>query len=640
MKKLLSSLTQVIRRRTIFSRLLMMFILATLLPLLLFSAWSYRYSSRLIREKIFVSYHEMLNQISGELNQKLKKIRNDSIEISYLTEIQDVLANYEKKSSRELNLSKIEIAKEMSRKYAFDNIVSGIILYTKDLQRMDIYGVETSNYDLKQDYLVDFIDEIRSQNGRCVFRAANRNDQIEKSFLGNGCAILVGKAVKEPKTGEILGYMITQVDELHLSDIFRDVAYSLGARIFILNEEGMVISASGQDSGQIGELFEPEEERVTLLTSPVTEDFFYSARFGNKPTELLSNALDYSAWNVFFLAPQSQMSAQLTTSVASLLRICLVCMLLGIAVTFVFTSSILHPLSQVVDGMEAFEKGNLTVVLDEQGSDEITRLASQFNKMTKEINLLLETEKNNENQKRILEIQALQAQINPHFLSNTLNTVSSIAQIRGEDTIRELVNAIIELLRDSMKNDDSLHPVSEELNQVRNYITIQDYRLLGKFTMETDVDPLILSCLMPRFTLQPIIENAIIHGIEPLKKRGTILLRGYQSEEMLIFEVTDNGQGMTVQQINRVLQESNEERHRFSGMGIKNVNERIRLLMGKEYGLSIISEVGSFTTVKVILPLIKQTHAGSRQTEDEMEDEIGTPVSGVISEEKQFIEEK
>ena len=219
----------------------------------------------------------------------------------------------------------------------------------------------------------------------------------------------------------------------------------------------------------------------------------------------------------------------------------------------------------------------------------------------------MERIRGDEKEKRKLEIQALQAQINPHFLSNTLNTVSYIAKMKREETIEVLINATIGLLCDSMKNDDSMHTVEDEIRLIRNYITIQDYRLLGKFTVDIQIEEGIRSCMIPRFILQPVVENSIIHGIEPANRRGVISIKGSRRENHIFFTITDNGIGIESDRIEKVISEpSNQEKARFSGIGIGNVDRRIRLMMGEEYGLIMKSEKNIFTTTEIRLPVLRK----------------------------------
>lgn len=604
MKKLREfSVIYLLRRKKIFGRLLFMFILATLLPITFFAIWSYRRNSIVIQEKVFVSVNEILNQITGAMNQKVEKIRNDSIEISYMSEIQHVLSDYDSMNHRERNQAKLDIMTEMSRKYVFDNVVSGIILYTLDGQRMDAYGPEVENVELKEPYLKDFLDICYSRNGKCVFLAVNQAEEERRSVIYRDKVLIVGKAVKHNKTGNIIGYSLLQIEESQFSDIYKELTYSMGAKALVLDEEGTVISTAG-GYAEVGEGYPSEKTRRQLLQSDEHSEDFQEIWISNEKMGMLSKKMEANGWQVFFLIPYRHLQEEVSTVFMNFLMIAMVCIVFGIIVTFIFSRSIIGPLGQVVDGMEEFEKGNLSVVLNETGADEITKLSAQFNKMTKEINSLMEQEKNSEKEKRKLEIQALQAQINPHFLANTLNTASYIARIRHEEIVGNLLNATINLLRASMKNDDSFHSVEEEMESIKSYVTIQEYRLLGKFNMEIQLEPEIEKYQMPRFILQPVVENAIIHGIEPLKKRGVVTLKGYQDGKELVFEITDNGIGMTEEQITGILQEKkNVKKSRFSGVGIGNVNKRIQLLMGKEYGLTIISEKDKYTTVFVKLPV-------------------------------------
>ena len=204
-------------------------------------------------------------------------------------------------------------------------------------------------------------------------------------------------------------------------------------------------------------------------------------------------------------------------------------------------------------------------------------------------------------------IQALQAQINPHFLANTLNIVSFIAKMKNENSIVTLVNAIIELLRGSMKNDDHLQRVSDEIELLKHYITIQDYRLMSKFDVAYEIDTSIETYLIPKFILQPIVENAIIHGIEPSNRRGLIQIRGYQKKRNLIFEIKDNGVGIPQTEFSKILNNrKNEEKGRFTGIGVGNVNNRIKLLLGNQYGLELKSEENEYTAIIIKLPIKKR----------------------------------
>lgn len=212
------------RNVNIFNRLFIMFIFATLLPLIMTEVWSYRKSSSVIQEKVFISVNEVMNQLSSNVDKKIEKVRNDSIEISYMPEIQDVLSNYEEYNSRMLNSAKVNITQMMSTKYVFDNIVSSITLYTLEHQRVNVYGEDIYNVTLEGEFLEAFLEECDENDGKCVFRAVNGEDARYRG-RGNkqGGEIVIGKVVKQRKSGAVIGYMVMQVDESNFSDIYKAI---------------------------------------------------------------------------------------------------------------------------------------------------------------------------------------------------------------------------------------------------------------------------------------------------------------------------------------------------------------------------------------------------------------------------------
>ena len=602
MKKVVLLIVEKLRGHRIFYRLLMMFIFATLLPITFFSIWSYRKNSQVIREKVYDSVNAVLDQFSNQINQKIEKIRNDSIEISYMSEIQDAVMNYKGYNNRELNKLKINVTKEMSTKYAFDNIVAGITLYTLEGEKINVYGESVYTINLSETYLEEFLPYLQEKGGKCVFRSVNEKDQEALANLKRE-AIIVGKAIKQSNTGNTIGYMLLQINENNFSDIYAGMNKNMNARAFILDSEGTVISTVG-DYADIGELYPDEKIREQLLKANL--ELKEQQKLDREDIVLMGRKMSKNDWKLFFLIPNSYLQTGLSGALLNFIAISVICISIGIIVTFIFSYSIILPLNEVNKGLQQFEEGNLSISLSEKAHDEITALSIQFNHMAKKINGLLDKVKNDEKQKRKLEIQALQAQINPHFLANTLNTAAYIARMKREETIEILLNAIIELLRNSMKNDDSMHLIKNEIELIKQYITIQDYRLLGKFTVNIQIDPEIEKYSIPRFILQPVVENAIIHGVEPLDRRGAISIRGYLQDEKILFVITDNGVGMEKEQVEKTLNNRcNIEKGRFSGVGIGNVNSRMQLIFGEQYGLTIKSEKNMFTSVVISFPKVQ-----------------------------------
>ena len=210
-----------------------------------------------------------------------------------------------------------------------------------------------------------------------------------------------------------------------------------------------------------------------------------------------------------------------------------------------------------------------------------------------------------EEQKRLVEIAFLEAQINPHFISNVLNNVIWMAKIQHADNIVPLVKSLNTMLQNVMHQEHDLIPLKDELEYLDNYLRIVEYSGSYDFTLEKDIDENTQDLLVLRFILQPILENAIYHGLpQGLDKEGKITISAHIIESKLILTVEDNGEGMTDQQITFILEEQVKDRKHFNGIGIPNVKERIQLFFGKEYGLAYESKLGRYTRAVFTLPVI------------------------------------
>lgn len=223
--------------------------------------------------------------------------------------------------------------------------------------------------------------------------------------------------------------------------------------------------------------------------------------------------------------------------------------------------------------------------------------------MVTRIQKLMEQVRNEEVTLRKTELRALQAQINPHFLYNTLDSIAWMCEEERSREAVEMVNALARLFRISISKGHELIPIEKELEHARSYLKIQNYRYKNQFTYSFEVDENCLSYYCNKITLQPLIENAIYHGINRMIDEGEIIVRIYERGSEVIFEVEDNGVGMTEEQCSQILHHEPGDK---SGIGIKNVNDRIRIYFGEQYGLSIESELDEGTKIIINMPKIRE----------------------------------
>ena len=237
------------------------------------------------------------------------------------------------------------------------------------------------------------------------------------------------------------------------------------------------------------------------------------------------------------------------------------------------------------------------------GTREVQELSDSFGHMVVRIQRLMTTVREEEVNLRKTELKALQAQINPHFLYNTLDSIAWMCeQGRNADAVK-MVHALARLFRISISKGHELIPIAKEIEHAESYLQIQKYRYKNQFTYEFDVDPECLEYYCNKITLQPIIENAINHGLDLLVEEGSILVRVRQDGGDIVFYVQDNGVGMSAEQIRAIMQRGPSDR---TGIGIKNVNDRLKIYFGKNYGLRITSEPDVGTCVEIRMPKIQE----------------------------------
>ena len=315
----------------------------------------------------------------------------------------------------------------------------------------------------------------------------------------------------------------------------------------------------------------------------------------------------YTGWETIGVFPESEGLRVIKYIRYYSLIIGIVALIIAEGLVVIFTRSIVMPIQKLKQLMKKAQEGDLTVSFNTKYSDEIGELGSSFNTMVKEINNLINLVQIEEKNKRIAEMNVLQAQIKPHFMYNTLDTIRWMAEEHNEEDIVEIIEAFTNLLRISLSKGKEIISVKEELNHVQSYLTIQKIRYEDKLDYEIDFDENIFNYKLIKLILQPLVENAIYHGIKEKRGNGKILITGKIEGDLLYFTVIDNGKGIEkelLNKINRMLTNSSEKGNEM-GYGIFNVNERIRLTYGEEYGLTYKSAYGEGTIVELRHPIIE-----------------------------------
>ena len=246
-------------------------------------------------------------------------------------------------------------------------------------------------------------------------------------------------------------------------------------------------------------------------------------------------------------------------------------------------------------------------IFSEKEDMELLNLTPSIQKQMKMVDRIVRSPQYMDLNKRQAQYLALQNQINPHFLYNTLDSIIWMAEGKKYEDVVLMTASLARLLRQSISNEDETVLIGQEIQYVKSYLTIQKMRYKDKLEFEINVDPSINSVHIVKLVLQPIVENAIYHGLKYKESKGMLTVNGYQKDENAVIEIADDGVGMDAETLNRIF-EKHKVNYRSNGVGVYNVQRRLSMYYGKEYGLSYKSEKGKGTTVTVVIPIEQEEH--------------------------------
>lgn len=277
--------------------------------------------------------------------------------------------------------------------------------------------------------------------------------------------------------------------------------------------------------------------------------------------------------------------------------------LLALFLTMKASRSVALPIRRLCSMTHKVAEGDFTVKTKEEEIDEIAVLTRSFNEMTEEIGTLVEDIKQKQENLHITETRLLQAQINPHFLYNTLDAIVWLAEENKKDEVVSMVTALSEFFRTTLSKGRDFITVKEEESHIDSYLKIQQFRYQDIMDYEIDIDEQIYDYIIPKLTLQPLVENALYHGVKNKRGKSTIRIRGWKEDDRLVFQVADNGRGMTRERLREVEQNVRNgiQTPDVHGFGLTNVNQRIQHYYGKLFGLEFESEENVGTTVTVTI---------------------------------------
>lgn len=464
--------------------------------------------------------------------------------------------------------------------YGYKDYMSGICIFTKDGESYKVGSTTDNNNNLFD--IVKSIDPVDLSRKAVTLLPikAEANSTVNLTYL-----VPVVKTITD-NYENVLGYTVVFFDYKIIEEIF-GVGLPQNSKLQIVDDKGDTVYTNS-DGIQISK---PDSKVYNLLTKKEAYNEFYAKDTG---------------WSFKMLISAQGLMGDIYKAMMKSAVFYLIIYAISLVFLILITYRITQNIKVLSNAMEEISENGLDVQVNITSQDEIGKMSKIFNQMVIEMKQLLVRVEEKEKQKREAEIDFLQAQINPHFLSNALNTVTWMANIQNAKNIVNLSTSLTSLLHASMRRGRELITVTEELEHIKSYIEIEQCCYIDNFEVIYKIDPETKNLYMLRFLMQPIVENALIHSlVEIIDYFGELYITASIVDDNLKLIIWDNGKGMSQEQIDTVLQKDvKNNKKAFSSIGIKNVNDRIKLSFGENYGLSYESQLGEYTKVCITLPVI------------------------------------
>ena len=585
--------------KSIKTKLFFIFSIVFIISLSAITALWYTKSSQTSLQLARNSAFEIIKSANDNFELTLKDVDYLSTIISLnRPNVIDVLSQNSKDGEYDQLLMDRKLDDFIESLYGYKFYISSILVCGENGKRY-ARGSTLSTDAIKRNSWYDEI--IQRKGNKLVIRTHSNVGQGDASELNSYNVISIARAIM--KDSKVLGFVMIDFRYDIVKKIFStNIPYE--SMLFVIDKNGNYIYHP--DMKMLNKNIRDTEYR-SLTFNQGQKEGNYTQKINGEDFYIVYYKSNYTDWTTVGVISKKNLIRDSVKTMNSAILISVLSLILVVMISLMVSGTITRNIFKLRKAMQFVEKGNFDVDVDIHSGDEVEELSNGFKYMTSEIKNLLDNIKNKEKQKRIAELKAYQAQINLHFLYNTLNTVRWLANVQKADNIGNLVTSLIQLLHTSISKGDELISIREEIEYVKDYINIQEYRYCDKFKIHFLIEEEILSCKIPKFTLQPIIENALIHGIEPKEGQGLIVVKGQMEDNRVKITVRDNGVGISEDKLKSMFeQERNTNSARFSSIGILNVQERIRLFFGEQYGLSIESSLGLFTTVTISIPSITE----------------------------------
>jgi len=558
---------------------------------LIITGISMRYTKKSIFDNSSMYTQNIIRQMNQNIDSYIAYMENIAYMISSNEDVQDYLFGDEDNANARGRLLK-----------QFETILES----RSDIRNLGIIGIngrklindgkKSMNPDLRLDSQQWYLDALQKPEGPLL-----TSSHVQHIISGERpWVITLSRGIRNfSNGGEKEGVFFIDLNYSAISGLCDQNTIGTKGYAFILDEYGNIVYHPQQQ--QLYNELQTENidlvmksDSDTVLTGTGRKDKLYSISRSNK-----------TGWTVVGCMIVEELLQKSYEAQRSYVLIAAVLMIVALLFSRQIARSFTYPIQRLRDSMKKVQEGNFSGAdVEIESENEIGSLTRSFNVMTHRIQELMEQNVRDQEAKRKSELKALQSQINPHFLYNTLDSIIWMAEGKKNEEVVLMTASLARLLRQSISNEDEVVPVSQEVEYARGYLTIQKMRYKDKLEFEISVDPSILNIPLIKLVLQPVIENAIYHGLKYKESKGLLQVKGFMKDGNAVLQVIDNGVGMDEETLAHIYDRHKVNYH-SNGVGVYNVQKRLQLYYGSEYGITYESKKGEGTTATITIPGIQ-----------------------------------
>lgn len=587
-------------KKSITRKYLTAFILFIVLPVFVMGIVIYESYSKVLQKNYSERTSQIINQISVDIDNQTRSMSLTLAGLSQDDDFIDLLTKWNRIQDAEskLDLSKL-INKRLTEVFISQSRLENIVIFMKDkgfylyqntfsqdeglVRNSEWYGTT-----LNPKNKITILDSFAS----LVTGPGNINNKLYLS-----CSI----APDNPSVNSDVELIYFSMPTSVIDPFIRNSNGANSWDLLVLNSQGKIIAA--QDSQLIGTFYH-DIYKVDNVMNKNGRTFYETVN--GKKSLVTVRSIPKTGWIVINQTEYDLLTGELTRIGKYVIFISVSIMILFVIFSLLFFRDLILPIKSLIREMRKVEKGNFETSVKITKPDEIGHLEKSFNKMVREIKQLIMERDLKEKEKNQAEIDALQSQINPHFISNTLSSIRFMAMLAKADNIKQITESFIKIVSATFGRDGKFTTIEREMELLQSYMSIMNFRHDNKYDVRFEVNDEILDLYILKMTLQPILENAILHGVSELETKGQISIKGVIRDEAVIFEIFDNGAGISEEKLGTLLNVDTERTNGFSRMGVRNVDRRIKYNFGEAYGLTFESVFGEYTKVTVLLPVIHE----------------------------------